>query len=109
MAKKTVKTVKNTNTVKNNHPQDVETPVTTTEKIVKMVTKQPSVNNLDANHQVELLGLAAKFFHDDPNATSIYGAETVSKMNAITACGIVAAFADSAGGEIPDYRIRHGI
>ena len=96
MAKKTVKTVKNTNTVKNNPPQDVETPVTTTEKIVKMVTKQPSVNNLDANHQVELLGLAAKFFHDDPNATSIYGAETVSKMNAITACGIVAAFADSA-------------
>ena len=84
MAKKTVKTVKNTNTVKNNPPQDVETPVTTTEKIVKMVTKQPSVNNLDANHQVELLGLAAKFFHDDPNATSIYGAETVSKMNAIT-------------------------
>lgn len=35
MAKKTVKTVKNTNTVKNNPPQDVETPVTTTEKLLR--------------------------------------------------------------------------
>lgn len=53
-------------------------------------------SGLDANHQVELLGLASKFFHDDPNAVNKFGSTVVDNMNRITAAGIVVALADEA-------------
>lgn len=55
-----------------------------------------TASKLDANHRVELLGLAKGMFHDDPAAETKYGATVVAAMDKITACGIIAAMADEA-------------
>lgn len=121
MAKKNIKnTTKTKNTVKNikaeekkihQTPPVTEIPVEEIETEVITETKKQTVtpkdvkpknlisrkdSGLDANHQVELLGLASKFFHDDPNAVDKYGQHVVDNMNRITAAGIVVALADEA-------------
>lgn len=125
MAKKNIKkTTETKNTVKTTTAKDtpktkekvqtpptppvVETPVeevkaeVVTEKKVtpKDITPKNIMSRkdsgLDANHQVELLGLASKFFHDDPNAADKFGHQVVENMNRITAAGIVVALADEA-------------
>lgn len=80
----------------------VETPVeeaqvvnTTSIKGRNLVSRENS--NLDANHQVELLGLAAKYFHDDrDNSVAIFGQKVVDDVNRLTMVGIVVAMADEA-------------
>lgn len=109
--KNTVKTTAKTEEKKTKTPPTppvVETPVeevkaeVITEKKItpKDITPKNIMSRkdsgLDANHQVELLGLASKFFHDDPNAADKFGHQVVENMNRITAAGIVVALADEA-------------
>lgn len=53
-------------------------------------------SSLDANHRVELIGLANDVFRKDPDAVRRYGTETVEVMNEIIAAGIISSIADEA-------------
>lgn len=74
---------------------ETETVVAPSEQVRNLMTKN-NPKNLDANHQVDLLGLAAEFFKRDSDAPSKYGEKVVESMNRITACGIIAVMAEQA-------------
>lgn len=59
------------------------------------VLASSKTSGLDANHQVELLGLMSKHF-TGPVAAEKYGAAVEAKMDRIVAVGIVAAIAEHA-------------
>ena len=106
--KNTVKTTANAtvdNTKKTTTPPKTEAIEEVKTEVIQEVTPKDVTpekvisrknSGLDANHQVELLGLASKFFHDDPDAVHKYGKDVTDNMNRITAAGIVVALADEA-------------
>lgn len=51
---------------------------------------------LDANHRVDLLGLAHKIFKEDPDAQRKFSLEFLDAMDTILAAGVVSALADEA-------------
>ena len=123
MAKKTTKlAAKIAPKVKNNPPKNQEENVQTT--VVETPAEETQVTNptgvkgknlisrdnskLSADGQIKLLDLAARFFHDDPNAADIYGKKVVDNMNRLTAVGIVVAMADEAvnGNSAIGYAFR---
>lgn len=53
-------------------------------------------SSLDANHRVDLLGLAHKMFKEDPDAGRKYSLDFLDAMDSIMAAGIVSALADEA-------------
>lgn len=111
--KKTVSKTKNATT---NVPVVEEQVIDTTAETVEAVPVEEMKKNLvsrnnsqlSADGQVQLLGLAAKFFKDDPDAESKYGKKVVDNMNRITAVGIVIAIADQAvnGDSAIGYALR---
>lgn len=112
-AKKTAPKTKNTTT---NVPVVEEQVIDTTVETVEDVTVENlkthlvsrNKSQLSADGQVQLLGLAAKFFKDDPDAESKYGKKVVDNMNRITAVGIVIALADQTvnGDSAIGYALR---
>lgn len=53
-------------------------------------------SKLDANHRVDLLGLADDIFRKDPNAENRFSVEVREGMNSIIAAGVIAAISDEA-------------
>ena len=114
--KDTKKTVSKTKNATTNVPVIEEQVINTTAETVEAVPVEEVKKNLvsrnnsqlSADGQVQLLGLAAKFFKDDPDAESKYGKKVVDNMNRITAVGIVIAIADQAvnGDSAIGYALR---
>lgn len=90
------------------NPSTEETQVTNAKDIKGKMLISRETSNLSADGQVKLLDLAARFFHDDPNAVSKYGEKVVDNMNRLTAVGIVVAMADQAanGNSAIGYAFR---
>ena len=115
MANKTNKISKKTKTTKvNNKPaaapaeaavvETVETTEATEQANVEVNPSQINAQNLagktrsalDANHRVDLLGLADDIFRKDPDAERKFSVEVRDGVNAMVAAGVVAALADEA-------------
>jgi len=115
MAKNNNKINKKTKTTKvNNKPAAAPAEATVVETVEATETKEqsnvevnPSQINaqnlagktrsaLDANHRVDLLGLADDIFRKDPDAERKFSIEVRDGINAIVAAGVVAALADEA-------------
>lgn len=65
-------------------------------EISKIITSGTNRSALDSNHQVDMLGLMAKYFHDTPNAAERYkvSQQFVDEMDRITAIGVVTVLAN---------------
>lgn len=67
--------------------------------VSQMTTKNmvgTTTSKLDANHRVELLGLADSIFRQDPNAEKKFTLEVRESVNSIVAAGVIASLADEA-------------
>lgn len=116
--KDTKKMISKTNATKKTpivEEQIIDTTVETVEETIVEKVKNNQKNlvsrnnsQLSADGQVNLLGLAAKYFKDDPDAEGKYGKKVVENMNRITAVGIVVAMADQAvnGDSAIGYALR---
>lgn len=108
-----IQTAKKTSKVANVKPAPVEPPVVETvsaeetqetKEDTKVSVSQITPKNLvgtttsklDANHRVELLGLADEIFRKDPNAEKRFTLEVRESVNSIVAAGVVASLADEA-------------
>ena len=72
-----------------------EKPVNMSQMTTKNAVGQTR-SSLDANHRVDLLGLAHKVFKEDPDAGRKYSLEFLDAMDSVIAAGIVSALADEA-------------
>lgn len=88
----TVETVEATEEVKVTNPKAEVNTTNITPKNLAGTTR----SSLDANHRVDLLGLADSIFRKDPEAERKFSLELRESMNSIVAAGVVAALADEA-------------
>lgn len=72
-----------------------ENPVNMSQMTTKNAVGQTR-SSLDANHRVDLLGLAHKVFKEDPDAGRKYSLDFLDAMDSVIAAGIVSALADEA-------------
>lgn len=63
-------------------------------------------DDLDRNHQVDLLNLSALYFKKDPNAEEKYGKTVVDNMNAATASGIIIVMSNEAAFGTSPFAVR---